>query len=88
MTRYRQNREIAWRAVEGQAILFDTVEGMMRQLSPVATTVWESLETERTSDEIAAIVASRFEVELDRARADVEAFLPQLVKRKLVEIAA
>lgn len=87
MTRYRQNREIAWRAVEGQAILFDTVAGTMRQLSPVATLVWEALETERTVDEIAALVAARFQVGLDRAREDVSAFLPKLVERNLVETA-
>ncbi len=84
MTRYRQNREIAWRAVEGQAILIDTREGMMRQLSPVATLVWDALEEERTVEEIAARVAERFDVTVERARADVESFLPTLVSRNLV----
>lgn len=85
MTRYRQNREIAWRAIDGEAVLFDSTAGMMRQLNPVGTALWAELENERTVAELVAFVTERFEVTAERARADVEAFLASLLERKLLE---
>ena len=83
--KYRQNREIAWRAIEGEAVLFDTAQGMMRQLNPLATELWERLEHEHTPSELVAFVVERYDVPEDRARADVEAFLAALSERRLVE---
>lgn len=83
--RYRQNREIAWRAIEGEAVLFDTSRGMMRQLNPIATALWERLEREQTMGELVAFVTAAYDVGEDRARADVEAFLSALTERSLVE---
>lgn len=83
--KYRQNREIAWRAIEGEAVLFDTARGMMRQLNPLATALWERLEREQTLAELVAFVTDRYQVAEDRAHADVEAFLGALSERSLVE---
>lgn len=85
MSRYRQNPDIAWRVIDGDVVLFDTVAGMMRQLNAVGCAVWEALAEPRSVEELAVLVAGRFEVTVERARADVEAFLPKLVERKLVE---
>lgn len=86
--RYRQNREIAWRAIEGEAVLFDTAQGMMRQLNPLATELWERLEREHTIAELVAFVTGSYDVPEDRARADIEAFLAALSERRLVEALA
>lgn len=83
--KYRQNREIAWRAIEGEAVLFDTGRGMMRQLNPLATALWERLEREQTLAELVAFVTASYDVAEDRARTDVEAFLALLSERSLVE---
>lgn len=86
--KYRQNKEIAWRAIEGEAVLFDTAQGMMRQLNPLATALWERLESEQTAAELVAFVTAQYEVAEDRARADVESFLTTLSERRLVEALA
>ena len=84
MTRYQQNREIAWRAIDGEAVLFDSVAGMMRQLNPVGTALWAQLEQQRTVEDLVAFVTQRYEVPADRAQADVQAFLASLLERKLL----
>jgi hypothetical protein len=83
--KYRQNREIAWRAIEGEAVLFDTARGMMRQLNPLATALWERLENEQTLADLVAFVVARYEIDATRAQADVETFLQSLSERSLVE---
>lgn len=86
MTRYRQNREIAWRDIEGEAILFDTERALMRQLNEVATELWAALEEEHSLPDLVDLVCRRFDVSSDRARPDVEAFLAKMVERRLVEV--
>ena len=83
--KYRQNREIAWRAIEGEAVLFDTAAGMMRQLNPLGTELWARLESAQTLDDLIAFVIAGWQVDEARARADVRAFLAALEERKLVE---
>lgn len=83
--KYRQNREIAWRAIEGEAVLFDTARGMMRQLNPLATELWSLLESDRTIEELVAFVTERYEIDATRARADVESFLATLTERSLIQ---
>ena len=88
MTTWRQNREIAWRSIEGEAVLFDTAAGMMRQLNPLATELWTMLERERSVEELVEFVTREYSVDAPRARTDVESFLAALAERKLVERAA
>ena len=83
--RYRQNREIAWRRIEGEAILFDTVAGMMRQLNRAGGELWEALEEERETGDLVHLLCAAFDVDPGRARTDVETFLEAMVARGLVE---
>ncbi len=54
-------------------------------LNATAQCVWEALAEDRSTDELAAIVAERFEVDPEQARADVEAFLQEIGKLGLLE---
>lgn len=82
--KYHQNREIAYRAIEGQAVLFDTTQGMMRQLNPIGTELWQQMESERTIDDLVGWVLAHYEIDEPRARRDVEQFLSALVDRNLL----
>ena len=53
-------------------------------LNDTACCVWELLAEERTVDELAAAVVERFDVDLDRARADVQAFLDEIAPRGMI----
>jgi hypothetical protein len=54
-------------------------------LNDAAACVWELLAQERTLDELAAAVAERFDVTAEIARADVQTFVDEISKLRLVE---
>ena len=47
-------------------------------LNATGACVWEALAEERSVEELAALVAEQFEVDGDRARADVQAFVDEI----------
>ena len=53
-------------------------------LNPVAACLWELLAQDSSVDELAAAVSERFDVESDRALADVQTFLDEMVRRGLL----
>jgi hypothetical protein len=54
-------------------------------LNPTGRHVWELLAEDRSVDEMAAAVVEKFDVELDRAQVDVQAFLDEITGMGLVE---
>ncbi len=84
MPKYQQDRDIAWRSVDGEAVLVDPVARELRVLNPVGTAVWAALETPRTLEELTAEIAAAFDVSPGTARADIEAFLAVLRSKKLL----
>lgn len=54
-------------------------------LNDTAACVWELLAQERTVDELTAAVAERFDVTLERAYADVQAFVDEIAKMGVIE---
>ena len=54
-------------------------------LNATGACIWEALEVERTTDEVAALVAERFDVALEQARADVEVYVAQIAEMGLIE---
>ncbi len=83
--RWEQNREIAWRKIDGDVLLVDPGDAMMRQLNPVAAEVWERLEAPQSLDDLVAHVCAAFDVGPETARTDIQAFLDKLSERKLIE---
>ncbi|MHB8418216.1 MAG: PqqD family protein [Myxococcales bacterium] len=54
-------------------------------LNEVGSLVWAALAEPRTAGELAELVASEFEVAVERAAADIEAFLAKLGELDLVK---
>jgi hypothetical protein len=71
--------------VEGEAVLIDLQGRRIMGLNQVGSFVFGLIDGVRTVDALAAAVAERFQVERERARADVAAFLSDLQRRGLVE---
>ncbi len=57
-------------------------------LNPVASRIWELLQSPTTADQISGVVADEFAVSQERAAADVREFLDVLAARGLVGAAA
>ena len=54
-------------------------------LNATGRCLWESLAEERSVEDLAAIVAEQFEVDGERARAEVQAFLDEIARLGLLE---
>ncbi len=54
-------------------------------LNPTGHHVWELLAEERSEDELAASVIEHFDVEPERARADIKNFLDEISRLGLIE---
>lgn len=60
-----------------------TFNGMIT-LNPVAAFLWQALEAEQTVEDLVERLTAHFDVEKEKAEADVKAFLSQLEKAGLL----
>jgi hypothetical protein len=66
------------------AIVLDVAKGKIYGLNPVASRVLGLLALDRSPDQIAAEISREFAVDLATAHRDVEEFLGQLAKYRLI----
>ena len=91
---YRMS-ELRYKRVEGkflvsqladETVLMDTVSGDYMGLNPVGTTIWELLQEPQTISNLVTALTSRYEVKEEQCRQEVEPFLQELDKRKMLAI--
>lgn len=82
--RYRQNEEVAWRMVEGEAVLVHPSVSEVKILNAVGSRIWELLEEGISCEAIVETLYREFEVEPEAASRDAEAFLRELEGKGLV----
>jgi hypothetical protein len=83
-TRLSVPPQVMSRLVGDETVLLDLESGMYFGLDGVGKRIWESIGDGLTLAEIAAAVVSEYDVEEDRARADVIEFARDLVERGLL----
>jgi len=83
LTRVRIAPELAWQVVDGEGVIVDLPHRSMFGLSPTAAFIWSRIE-KATEDEIAAELATAFDVDEARAQADVRGFVSLLRERGFV----
>ena len=83
--RLRLRKEhIAWREFDGEGILLDLRTSMYLAANPTATVLWRMLDAGTTRDALIAALIDEFEVDEQRARADVERFIADCRRRDLI----
>lgn len=75
-SRAKRNPDVAWRSIEGQAVLIHNREGEIQVLNEIGTYIWEHLEEDEAS--LARNISMEYEVTLDEALKDVREFLNTL----------
>ncbi len=81
---YIQNHEVAYRSIDGEAVLVIPHTSDVKVLNEVGTRIWEALEGPRSIDEIVSVVVAEFEITEEQARIDALTFIEALVSRDLV----
>lgn len=87
--------EVRYKRVEGkflvsqladETVLMDTVTGDYMGLNPVGTTIWAMLEEQQTLASLVTGLLNRYEVTEEQCRLELEPFLQELNKRKMLTL--
>lgn len=76
--------EVAAKVMDGEAILINLSNGIYYSMDKVGAVVWELVERNFSAEEMVAFIVSRYEVEIEKAQADVERLLQELVDENLI----
>ncbi|MFN5044048.1 MAG: PqqD family protein [Bacteroidota bacterium] len=88
MTRYKRNDENFLISQLGQElVLMDTKTGDYLGINAVGTHIWNLLAGSKSVQELVTDLISRFEVTESQCQTEVENFLSDLEKRKMVSLA-
>jgi hypothetical protein len=84
LMKYAQNKEVAWRMVDGEAVLVHPGLSEVKVLNEVGSRIWEICEDGSSLEEIVGVICDEFDAATEEARADAEAFLREMVEKGLV----
>jgi hypothetical protein len=71
--------------MDGELVMMGLEQGEYFGLRDVAASIWQHLAEPRTADELCALVADEYDVTATACRADVTAFLDELLGKALIE---
>ncbi len=69
---------LPWREVDGRAVVLSPRTGNIHELNEVGTLLWANSDGKTNLESLAALVCETFDVALDVARADTQAFFSEL----------
>jgi hypothetical protein len=74
------------RVIDGEAVLVDPKQGMVRVLNPTGARIWELIDGQGTVAGLAAALAEEYGIDSARAQADVLVFCDDLVRRGVLSV--
>jgi len=80
----KQNKNTAYRVLDGEAVIVDLDSSELYSLNPTATVIWESCEEETTLEEVVNRIVEEFEVERGVAEEDCRAFVEDFSDNELL----
>lgn len=83
----RRADQVAARIIDGNAVLVSPESSQLYWLNPVATRVWELATGEHTVADIAGQLCEEFDVERERAEADVREMVQTFVDGGMLSLA-
>jgi hypothetical protein len=83
-TTLKQHERVAFRVIDGSAVLVNPENSSLYWLNSVATAVWEMADGENTLESIARRLTDEFEVGYATALADAESMARAFLQMKLL----
>ncbi len=77
--------KIAYRLIEGEAIILNLVSGFYYSLNKTGTLIWQLIENGKNLKEIAPYLAKEFNVKEEELKRDIKALIIDLEKEGLIE---
>jgi hypothetical protein len=76
---------VDWQQVDDEVVAFDLGSSAYLAVNDTGAVLWPLVAAGTTEHELVEALAARFDIDFDRARADVGAFVDQLRSMTLVE---
>jgi hypothetical protein len=76
--------DVAAKVLDGEAVMINLSNGFYYSMGNVGAFVWERIEAGYRLDDIANALTQRYDVSAERARADLEQLVAQLLRENLV----
>lgn len=73
--------EIVSQEVDGEAVLVDPKQGMVRVLNAAGALIWDQIDGRRTVADLAAALTDEYAIETARAQTDTLDFCTSLIER-------
>ncbi len=80
--------EIAWRVIDGEAVVVNPRSGLVYPFNPVATRFWELADGTREIEQIIEQILEEFEAPHEDIERDIAEFLQMLVERGMIALPA
>lgn len=78
--------QVAGRVVDGEAVIILSESNLVNVYNPVGSRVWELCDGTRTVEDVIDLIVAEYEVNRERAQADVVAFIEQLLVDRVLEL--
>ena len=76
---------IDWKEFDGESVLLDLSTGYYFRLNRLGTFVWPLINRDNNVGDIVRMVVENFDVSQRRAKADIDAFIDQLLVEHLIQ---
>ena len=75
---------VDWRVIDDEIVMLDAEQSQYLATNASGTLLWQTLQNGATRAQLVAVLVSRYAVEEERARADIDIFLGELRARELI----
>ena len=82
----RRMDHVVWKTVEGKGILLNLEDGAYFDVDSVGLSVWQLCDGRTTLNQIVLRTSRTFKTDPERVSKDIQGFVSELKRRRLVEI--
>lgn len=79
--------QVLFREVGNEGVILSLEDGHYFGLDETGTRIWKLLQSDQDLDAITECIVSEYDVSADRAKADIDRFIQELLSAKLITIA-
>jgi hypothetical protein len=79
-----RNPKLAWREIDGEAVIISPEDSHVHELNETASFIWTNADGQHSVDEIAGVMAGKYDVALAMAKSDVTELIEILSAKGLL----
>lgn len=84
-SKFTRDDDIAWRVIDGEALVVSPRDSLVYPLNGVATRIWELFDGKKTVSDITSIICDEFDADEMTIRNDIIDFIKDLSKAELIK---